>query len=214
MAKYPIFLELKHRRAVVIGAGAVALRKARSLLNTGARLVVVAEHIDNLLRAFSRDTSIRLIRSAYSRDYLAGATLAIAATKNPQLNKQIYEDCQQLQVLCNVVDQPELCNFFVPAVVHRGNLQIAISTEGTCPAYACHLRKKIERTFTEKHRRFLAELETSRLHIIKNLQNTADRKTILGQLVDDDSFEYFNHHGPDAWRRRTEETLKQYQTPG
>jgi precorrin-2 dehydrogenase/sirohydrochlorin ferrochelatase len=199
MAKYPIYLELDGRRVVVIGAGAVATRKAQSLLDAGARLVIVAEHIDDMLTALCQGTNAKLIESKYSKDYLVGAVLAIAATNNHQLNKQIYKDCQELEILCNVVDEPELCDFFVPAVVKRGDLQIAVGTEGDCPAYAGHLRKKLQRTFTEKHGEFLVELEVFRKHIIQQIADAANRKTLLGQLVDDRSFEYFVQHGPDKW---------------
>ena len=200
MAKYPIYLELSGRRVVVIGAGAVAARKAQSLLDAGARLVIVAEHINDMLTALCQGTNAKLIESKYSKDYLAGAVFAIAATNNSQLNKQIYKDCQELEILCNVVDEPELCDFFVPAVVKRGDLQIAIGTEGNCPAYAGHLRKKLEQTFTEKHGEFLAELEAFRKYIIEQVRNPTDRKTLLGQLVDDKSFGYFVENGPAKWR--------------
>ncbi len=200
MAKYPIFLELASRRAVVIGGGAVAVRKAQPLLAAGARLVIVAEHVDDMLTALCARSEAELVRSKYSKNYLAGAVLAIAATNNQQLNKQIYKDCQELEILCNVVDQPELCDFFVPAVVKRGELQIAIGTEGYCPAYAGHLRKKLERTFSDKHGQFLAELETLRKRIIKDMPDPSDRKALLGQLVDDKSFEYFIKNGPAKWQ--------------
>jgi len=200
MAKYPIYLELSGRRVVVIGAGAVAARKAQSLTDAGARLVIVAEHINDMLTALCQGTNAKLIESKYSKDYLVGAVLAIAATNNSQLNKQIYKDCQELEILCNVVDEPELCDFFVPAVVKRGDLQIAIGTEGNCPAYAGHLRKKLEQTFTEKHGEFLAELEAFRKRIIKEVPDPTYRKTLLGQLVDDKSFEYFVENGPAKWR--------------
>jgi precorrin-2 dehydrogenase/sirohydrochlorin ferrochelatase len=200
MAKYPIFLELAGRRAVVIGGGAVAVRKAQGLLAAGARLVVVAEHVDDMLTALCTRSEAELVRSKYSKNYLAGAVLAIAATNNQQLNKQIYKDCQELEILCNVVDQPELCDFFVPAVVKRGELQIAIGTEGYCPAYAGHIRKKLERTFSDKHGQFLAELETLRKRIIKDVPETSDRKALLVLLVDDKSFEYFIENGPAKWQ--------------
>jgi len=149
--------------------------------------------------ALCRGTDVELIKSRYSKNYLAGALLAIAATNNARLNKQIYKDCQELEVLCNVVDVPELCDFFVPAVVKRGNLQIAIGTEGQCPAYAGHIRKKLEKIFTEKHGQFLAELETLRKDIIKNVPEPSDRKVLLGKLADDESFEYFIEKGQAKW---------------
>jgi len=212
MAKYPIFLELGGRRVVVIGAGAVAVRKAQSLLAAGARLVVVAEHIDDTLTALCQGTNAELIKSKYSKDYLMGAVLVIATTNKPELNRRVHRDCQELEILCNVVDQPELADFFVPAVVKRGDLQIAIGTEGHYPAYAGHLRKKLEQTFTDKHGEFLAELETLRKRITCDVPDPADRKALLGQLADDKSFEYFIQNGSAQWRDRAEKITKEYQT--
>jgi precorrin-2 dehydrogenase/sirohydrochlorin ferrochelatase len=208
MAKYPIFLELSGRRVVVVGGGAVAVRKAQALLAAGARLVVVAEQIDNMLTVLCRDKKAELIKSKYSKDYLAEAVLTIAATNNPQLNRRIYKDCQELEVLCNVVDEPELCDFFVPAVVKRGDLQIAIGTEGHCPAYAGHIRKKLEEIFTEEHGQFLAELEALRKQIITDVAEPTERKAMLGELADDKSFEYFVANGPAQWRTFAEELIK------
>ncbi len=207
MAKYPIFLELKGRRVVIVGGGTVATRKAEAILKAGARLVVVAEKTDETMRGLCAKTKAELIEGRYSKDYLVGATLAIAATDNEKLNKQIYRDCQELEVLCNVVDSPELCDFYVPAVVQRGDLQIAVGTEGNCPAYAGHLRKKLEKIFTEEHGQFLAELEAVRKLVTKDINDAGMRKAMLGQLVDDESFEFFVAEGVETWRKRAEELI-------
>jgi len=208
MGKYPIFLEMNNRRAVIIGGGAVAVRKAQALLYAGARLVVVAEHIDDMLAALCRGTGAKLIKDKYSKKYLVGAVLAIAATNDHKLNRQIYRDCQELEILCNVVDEPQLCDFFVPAVVRRGDLQIAVGTDGYCPAYSGHIRKKLEKIFTEEHGRFLAELKTLREQIIRDVPEPADRKMLLGKLVEDGSFEYFTQHGPEKWRNFAEQLIR------
>ncbi len=201
MAKYPIFLELHGRRAVVVGGGAVAVRKAESLLEAGARLVVVAHRPSDATIDLCTRHGAELIRARYSKEYIAQAVIVIAATNDPAVNEQVYRDCQELEILCNVVDDPRFCDFFVPAVVRRGDLQIAIGTEGNCPAYAGHLRKKLETMFTEEHGRFLAELERVRREIIEQIPEP-DRKAMLGRLVDDESFEYFRVNGPAAWRER------------
>jgi len=192
---------------VVIGSGAVAVRKAEPLLAAGARLVVVAERISDMMTALCQGTNAELVRAKYSKSYLTGAVLSIAATNKPELNKRIYKDCQELEILCNVVDEPELCDFFVPAVVKRGDLQVAIGTEGHYPAYAGHIRKKLEQTFTEKHGEFLAELEVLRKRIIKDVPDPADRKIMLGRLADDKSFEYFAENGPAEWRNWVEKII-------
>jgi len=212
MSKYPIFLELSGRRAVVIGAGAVAARKAQGLLQAGARLTVVAEQSADAVLTLCRNANAELIKSKYSKDFLVGATLVIAATNNRQLNEQIYKDCQELEILCNAVDQPDLCDFFVPAVVKRGDLQIAIGTEGSCPAYSGHMRKKLAQIFTEQHGQFLTLLQAVRKDVIECITSGPDRKTLLGRLVDDESFEYFRQNGPDAWRSRAEKIIKEYKT--
>jgi precorrin-2 dehydrogenase/sirohydrochlorin ferrochelatase len=161
-----------------------------------------------MIRKVCAGTKAELIESKYSKDYIGRATLVIAATNDEALNRQIYKDCQQLEVLCNVVDSPGLCDFYVPAVVQRGDLQIAVGTDGKSPAYAGHLRKKLENIFTEKHGEFLAQLEAIRGFIIEKIADASERKAILGKLTDDESFEYFLQNGPDEWRKRAEEQIK------
>jgi len=208
MAKYPIFLELGGRRVVLVGGGAVAIRKANTLLDAGARLVVVAHKASDAITTLCTDHGAELIRARYSKQYIAGAVLVVAATNDQKVNEQVYRDCQALEILCNVVDVPALCDFFVPAVVKRGDLQIAIGTEGYCPAYAGHLRKKLDTMFTEEHGRFLAELESVRKEIVEEIAAPGDRKSLLGKLVDDESFEYFRGHGAAAWRERAQAMVK------
>jgi precorrin-2 dehydrogenase/sirohydrochlorin ferrochelatase len=210
MAKYPIFLELGDRRVVLVGGGAVAVRKARTLLDAGARLVIVAEKVTDALTELCAKHAAELVRSRYSKQYITGAVLVIAATNDPKVNEQVYRDCQALEILCNVVDDPPHCDFFVPAVVKRGDLQIAVGTEGYCPAYAGHLRKRLENTFTDEHGRFLAELESVRQQIVDRIAAPADRKSLLGRLVQDASFERFKAIGAAAWRAEAEVIIESY----
>jgi precorrin-2 dehydrogenase/sirohydrochlorin ferrochelatase len=200
MVRYPIFLTLSGRAVVIIGGGAVAGRKAQPILAAGANLTVVARKIDDAVTEACKGTDTRLLEEDYHKEHLTGAVLAIAATNDNQLNKQIYNDCQNLGILCNVVDVPELCDFYVPAVVKRGDLQIAISTEGDCPAYARHLRKKLDKIFTDKHGEFLTELKAVRKRIIEKIGEPAERKELLEQMIDEKSFDIFVQDGPDKWR--------------
>jgi precorrin-2 dehydrogenase / sirohydrochlorin ferrochelatase len=107
-----------------------------------------------------------------------------------------------------------LCDFFVPAVVRRGNLQIAIGTDGYCPAYSGHLRKKLEAIITEQHGQFLAELEWARKKILEDISDPADRKALMGEVVDDESFGYFTANGSVAWREKTENRIRSHQSIG
>lgn len=208
--KYPIFLNLKSKRAVVIGGGSIAARKVLGLLDADARIVVVAEKIDDILETRCRNSNIEFVEAKYSKEYLVSASIVFAATNDRSVNEQVYKDCQELEILCNVVDEPDLCDFFVPAVVKRGDLQIAVCTEGDSPAYAGHIRKKLEDIFTEKHGEFLAELEAIRERIMEEIPDSSQRKVILGELAGDASFDYYLEKGPKEWEKNTEEKIKSH----
>jgi precorrin-2 dehydrogenase / sirohydrochlorin ferrochelatase len=208
MGKYAIFLELGNRRVVLVGGGAVAVRKAHTLLEAGARLVVVAEEASDAMITLCVQHGAELVRAKYSKEYLGEAVIVIAATNDHEVNQQVYHDCQALEILCNVVDEPQLCDFFVPAVVKRGDLQIAIGTGGDYPAYAGHLRKKLETLFTEEHGQFLAELECIRERVLREVQGAEDRKALLGRLANDESFEYFREHGSSSWHKMAQEIIE------
>ena len=211
MARYPIYLDLTNKRVVVIGAGPVAARKVNALQEAGARVIVIAKKADTVFEKSCKLPNVEVVISAYLKDYLAEAVLAVAATNDLELNRRIYKDCQELEVLCNVVDQPQLCDFFVPAVVKRGPLQIAISTDGNCPAYAGHIRKKLEDQFTNDHGRFVVELEAIRKRIIEEVADPAERKAILGQLAGDKSFEYFLANDITKWQDYAEKIIAKTQ---
>jgi precorrin-2 dehydrogenase/sirohydrochlorin ferrochelatase len=208
MAKFPIFLELNERRAVVIGAGHVAVRKAQSLLDAGARVVVVADKIDQHMSSICKKRNAELIPDKYASHYLNQAVLVIAATNNPKVNRQIYDDCQKLQILCNVVDCPELCDFFVPGVIEQGALTIAVSTGGKCPAYAGHIRKKIDEIITDKHGEFLESLQKARKTVYQKIQNPDQAKKTLGHLVSDKSFDHFIKKGAAEWELMAESVIQ------
>jgi precorrin-2 dehydrogenase/sirohydrochlorin ferrochelatase len=207
MPKYAIFLELSGRRVVVVGAGNVALRKLRRLVAAGAQAVVVAEHIGRAVRAVCAGKSVRLIEAGYAKKYLAGAVLVFAATNDGALNQQVCKDCRQLGILCNVVDDPDYCDFIVPAVVQRGDLQMAVSTGGKCPAYASQTKRKLEKLFSPQHGRFLDELGKLRAQILSELNPGRPRKALLQQLASEESFACFVRYGSAKWVRRARKML-------
>ena len=210
MARYPIYLDLRGKRAVVIGAGPVAARKVRRLAEAGARVVVVAPHFGSAFENACSRLNVELVESTYAKEYLAAALLCIAATNDRTLNQRIYDDCQQQDVLCNVVDVPDMCDFFVPAVVRRGPLQIAISTDGYCPAYAGHVREQLEEMFTDVHGRFVEALEQARRRVLEQVPDANERKVLLGEFVCHESFHYFVEHGAEAWQQRAGELIRQH----
>lgn len=141
---YPVFLNLKGRRVIVVGGGEVAERKVLPLLEAGARVTAIAPEVTPGLASLAHDGALELQVRPYERGDLAGADLALAATSDPQTNLAVAEEALARRIWVNVVDTPMLCSFIVPAVVRRGDLSLAISTGGKSPALARRLREELE----------------------------------------------------------------------
>lgn len=148
MGYIPIFLDVTGRRCVVVGGGEVAARKVESLLAAGAHVTVVSPSLaaPTLAAAMDRRLVTHIARE-YRRGDIAGCALAYAATDDRDLHRALADEARALGIPLNVVDVPELCSFIAPAVVKRGSLQIAISTEGAAPAFAARLRRELEKQF-------------------------------------------------------------------
>jgi len=186
---FPMFMKLTGKPCLVVGAGKVGEPKIGGLLDTGARIHVVATQASPTVREWANAGKIDLELRAFSPDDLAGKFLAVVATSSETLNRQIYREAQRRGVLCNVVDVPDLCDFFYPAVVQRGDLQIAISTAGQSPSLAQKLRKQLERQFGEGYTEWVAQLgETRRLILASELEK--ERKLeLLHSLASRKAFE-------------------------
>ncbi|HLW84700.1 MAG TPA: bifunctional precorrin-2 dehydrogenase/sirohydrochlorin ferrochelatase [Candidatus Sulfotelmatobacter sp.] len=177
---FPMFLKLAGRQALVVGAGKVGEGKIAGLFDTGARVRVVAREASVAVREWARDGRIELDLRSFSVGDLDGAFIAVVATASRDLNEFIYREAQLRGVLCNVVDVPEFCDYFYPAVVRRGDLQIAISTSGQSPALARKLRQQLDQQFGPGYAAWVAELgETRRLVQASDLAPERKRDLLL-----------------------------------
>lgn len=140
MTYYPMFFDLRDRPVLVVGAGRVALRKTRGLLEAGAKVTVVAPRINPEFDGLP----VQLARRAFQPADLDGAFLVFAATDERAVNHRVAELAKARHIPANVADDPAECDFLVPARVRRGNVQIAISTSGEDPREAVRLRRMIE----------------------------------------------------------------------
>jgi siroheme synthase-like protein len=140
MKYYPIFLDLKDRPVLVVGAGKVALRKTRGLIEAGARVTVVAPEWEPEFE----DLPVRRITRGFRASDLAGAMLVFAATDDRLVNHRIGVAAKGRGVFANIADSGEECDFIVPARVQRGTVQIAVSTGGESPRLSAELRRKLE----------------------------------------------------------------------
>ena len=175
---FPMFVKLESKRCLVVGAGKVGEPKIGGLIETGARVHVVALEASEAVRQWAKAGKITLELRGFASADLDGAFLAVVATASRELNSSIYREAQQRGILCNVVDVPEYCDFYYPAVVRRGDLQIAISTNGQSPSLAQKLRQQLERQFGPGYARWVAELgETRKLVLASDLD--PERKSQL-----------------------------------
>lgn len=142
--RYPAFLDLRGRRCVVVGGGAVAERKLRPLVGCGAMVSVIAPRWTDGIGVIAASGACRLVEREYRADDLERAFLAIAATDSAALNARVLADARAFGTLTNVVDDPGAGDFMVPATVRRGEVTLAVSTGGRSPAYARYLREQLE----------------------------------------------------------------------
>ncbi|MCZ6748013.1 MAG: bifunctional precorrin-2 dehydrogenase/sirohydrochlorin ferrochelatase [SAR324 cluster bacterium] len=141
---FPIFLDLRSRPVLVVGGGPVARQKLEALSSSGARITVVAMRFSAECREAAARIGAEPIERAYRPADLDGVALAFAATGIGDVNRTVVRDARARGIPVNAVDDPEHCDFHTPAMLHRGPVSIALSTEGRFPGLAKALRKCLE----------------------------------------------------------------------
>lgn len=137
---YPVNLLLAGRRCVVVGGGPVAERKVSGLVEAGADVVVIAPTVREEIRRLGR---VAVVEREYRSSDLDGAWLAVAATGDPSVNRQVHADAEAARVWVNAVDDPPACSVILPAVARRGPVVVAVSTSGQSPALAAWIRDRV-----------------------------------------------------------------------
>jgi precorrin-2 dehydrogenase/sirohydrochlorin ferrochelatase len=199
---FPMFLKLAGRKCLVVGAGSIAESKIESLLRAGAKVRVVAPEATPKVRAWARGRKIAWQRRGFRPKDLERRFLVIAATPSTELHERIFRLARRLGVLCNIVDVPRLCDFYYPAVVRRGALQIAISTTGQSPALAQRLRKELEGQFGLEYERWLTHIGKVRRKMQGGRLGAEERKRLLHELVSKEGFQRFQEGSKRPRRTR------------
>ncbi len=170
MSVYPLFLKLEGKRCLVFGGGEVATRKVKSLLRCGARVLCVSRDFSSELKRLARRKASGLVmkRAHGNRISMNGAELVIAATSDRAFNSKVARECRKRRIWVNVVDDPELCDFYAAAVLERGPLQVAISTGGASPLFAKKLREALEAAIPASTGKLLEKLGTIRNRTIRS----------------------------------------------
>lgn len=207
MALYPANLKIDGKPCVIIGGGRVASRKAVSLLECGARLKVVSPELD---AAFGEVGEFEHVARPYEPGDLEGAFLVIAATDDEAVNRAVEDEAQALQLLLNVVDKPEQCNFYVPSSVKRGELMLTVSTGGMLPALSKRLRKELEQEFPEEWEPALELLGEARGQVISRISDEEKKKECLTELAALDLIPLLRDGGESAARSEIERCISRY----
>jgi precorrin-2 dehydrogenase / sirohydrochlorin ferrochelatase len=191
MSLFPIFLKLQGRLVVVIGGGNVAEDKIRGLFGAGARVRVISPAITPVIAEWVRKREVDWLPKKFAPSDLSGAHLVIAATSAPGVNGAVFREAERRGVLCNAVDDIEHCHFYYGSIVQRGDLQIAISTNGKSPALAQRLRKELEAQFGPEYEMWLEWLGATREFLRASGDDANSNKKLLHHLASRDAYEQF-----------------------
>ncbi len=207
---YPIFVNLAQKKCLVVGGGQVALRKVVTLLEHEAEVWVVSPESCAGIMSLAESNQITLIPRRFMRDDLQHVNLVIAATNDQVLNRTIALYCKSLNIMLNSVDDPGNCDFFVPAVLRRKSLVIAISTEGKSPLFAKRLKEDLSKTITPDYGDMVDFLGEKR-DLIKAMPIDQEKKSeLLSEIISDQIFEMLRNGEEKLVRERIEKCISSW----
>lgn len=180
---FPVFLNLKNKLCVIIGGGKVAERKVENLLKAQAKIKIISPEISPGLKKLAEEGKICWEKRTYQKGDLNLAWLVIAATNDPEVQKQVFEEAEERRIFCNIVDVPDLCSFIVPSVVRRGALTIAISTSATSPAVARRIRETLESLIGEEYEFYLELMKNLRDQILMSELSQEEKEKKLQKFA-------------------------------
>lgn len=211
-AGYPVVLNPRWLRCVIVGAGSVGERKARGLVDAGARPVVVAREATAKVQELARSELAELVLAGYAPEMLAGADLVFAATGDAQLNRRIHADAKAAGALVNVVDDPTRSDFFSLSHSRTGDVILAVGTGGRSPAFARALRKHLEETVLPQLAMHLQQFEGWRDEVERCIPDSAARAAVWQELEQGHLFRVLLDEGPEAAQMLVWETLEAWNT--
>ena len=206
---YPAYIDIKGKRCLVVGGGKVAERKVKLLLKCDAMVSVVSPELISRLKELNSKGKIKFFKGEFKEKYLKDMFLVIGATDNSEVNLKIYKAASKKNILVNIVDSPEICNFIVPSIVERGDLIIAISTGGKSPALSKKLRKELEYRYGFEYSKFLNTMGSLRKKISSKIRDKKKREEIYNKLVDSDIIKLIRDGDDETVKSRVNEIIRQ-----
>ena len=206
---YPVMLDINNKACLVIGGGVVSSRKVISLLENGACVSVLSPDICQEILELHNLAKILWIKDHYKINYLDKFFLVFAATNNSEINKKIYTDAKNKNILVNIVDVPELCDFIMPAVFKQGDLSIAVSTNGKSPTLAKKICEDFSKTFDVNYSVFLNILGELRKKVFENISNQEKRTYFFKKIVYSDYLTRLKHESLEEIKQEIELVYRQ-----
>lgn len=207
MKTYPVFTLIVDRPCLVVGGGAVGERKIQDLLEAGARVTVVSPELTPVLSDLAAKGELRHLREDFQEEQVSGMALVIGATDDMEVNARVSAAAQARGIWVNIVDQPDLCTFIVPAQVRRGELTLAISTGGASPALARKIREELERHFGPEYGPYLALLQAVRTQVLEVRRGDPENAVLFKRLVESPLLPALSRGDMDEVRRIFQEVL-------
>jgi len=189
----------------------VAERKVNSILECEGLVRLVSPRITSALAELSVQKRLKWEARNYSEVDLAGVFLAFICTDDHQLNRSIAEDCRKRMVMANVVDDPSNCDFFLPSILRRDSLAVAISTEGRSPLFARHLREELEELIPQEYGQLVEGLGRMRDHIKTLVEDTNTRQSVYKLLLQPDILNLLRNNQEEMARERIEACISSWQ---
>ena len=183
MSLYPIFLKLEGHKVLIVGGGVIAEQKIEAVLRSATDVTVVSPQITPRIRLWAHQGRIKYQGIEFRPGMTRGYFLVISCTDSEAINRSVYQEARENGALANAVDDPGYCDFYAPAVVNRGEFQIAISTNGNSPALSQYVRKKLEKEFGPEYESWIGWLGRMRDVMRKVLPRTERRKELLMLLA-------------------------------
>src|SRR5215475_4361902 len=211
MRYYPIYLDLKGRKALVVGGGAIAEGKALQLNAAGARVTIVSPELTEALRASVERGEINHRNGSFIEEDLNGVVLVISATNDLKVNEEVRNAAAARGLLCNVVDQPDLCNFITPALVTRGELQISVSTGGGSPTLTQRVKREIAALVGEEYGVLLELAAEMRAEAKDRIADFGRRKDVLRAFVESDALDLIRAGRRDEARALASRFLQKFE---
>lgn len=207
---YPVFLNLVGKTCLIVGGGQVAERKTASLLEHEARVRLVSPRVENNIAVWANEGLVDWIPREFQVQDLKGAFMVFIATDTGQLNQRITALCREQGILVNAVDDPPNCDFYVPSVLRRNSLAIAVSTEGKSPLYAARLRRELEDIIGWEHGEYVDILGRLREEVKSSDLDITQRREIFSRLVDSDLLELIKAGQDEKVEERIKECMSSW----